>query len=428
MNITKSNTAYLLSFTIHTCSLEMSLLGVTAKAEPEKEQAMSLVITLPQTMSSSSSSSSSSSGIGMTQIKNRNLPHAQRNINTNTDHLTILSTIHPISRSSARKSSKNRKSFLFRATIIVVFVLAGVLLFSDQILTSWNNIKNSNANGEGPATTTAVSKEKLLQQQQQQQQQQRVNTNDLIVEEKKITIKNMAGDEDNSNEQEDSMIQGTVIIGGDDDQKIAYYHQAAALPLGGGESSSSIQQNSLVLLHGSKFTKEDWIKNSRSSTSKNIISMFHKQFPYSISITAVDLPVRADHYQLVSLLDAMQDKGLISLPVSLVTPSASGFSIVDWIMNDDTNKLPKYIHTWIPVASGSASRFTEEQLTNVDLLEDFNIFAIYGNLDKSGKKVTKKLVKQASTITKSLELNGGHPVYLDSPNAFVNAIGLEIIA
>ncbi|OEU10834.1 hypothetical protein FRACYDRAFT_246706 [Fragilariopsis cylindrus CCMP1102] len=406
----------------------MSLLGVTAKVEPEKEQAMSLVITLPQ-----SQSMSSSSGIGMTQIKNRNLPHAQqRNSNSNTspintDHLTILSSMHPISRSSARKSSQNKKALLIRVTIIGVFILSGVLLFSDQILTSWNNTR-------GPATAV-VSKEKMLHQ-QQQQQQQRINTNDFIVEEID-TIKNtMAGDGDNSNEQEDLMIEGTVIIGGggdgegdddddDDDQKIAYYHQAAA------SSSTSIQQHSLVLLHGSKFTKEDWIQNSSSSTSKNIISLFHQQFPYSISITAVDLPVKADYNQLVSLLEAMQDKGLISLPVSIVTPSASGFIIVDWIMNDDqdvTNKLPTYIHTWIPVASGSVLRFTNEQLTKIDLLEDFSIFAINGNLDKMGKKVTKKLVKHTSTITKSIELKGGHPVYLDSPNEFVNAIGFEITA
>ena len=396
----------------------MSLLGVTAKVEPEKEQAMSLVITLPQ-----SQSMSSSSGIGMTQIKNRNLPHAQqRNSNSNTstintDHLTILSSMHPISRSSARKSSQNKKALLIRVTIIGVFILAGVLLFSDQILTSWNNTR-------GPATAV-VSKEKMLQQ----QQQQRINTNDFIVEEIDTIKSNMAGDEDNSNEKEDLMIEGTVIIGGDgdndDDQKIAYYHQAAA------SSSTSIQQHSLVLLHGSKFTKEDWIQNSSSSTSKNIISLFHQQFPYSISITAVDLPVKADHNQLVSLLEAMQDKGLISLPVSIVTPSASGFSIVDWIMNDDhdvTNKLPTYIHTWIPVASGSVLRFTNEQLTKIDLLEDFHIFAINGNLDKMGKKVTKKLVKHTSTITKSIELKGGHPVYLDSPNEFVNAIGFEITA
>ena len=401
----------------------MSLLGVTAKVEPEKEQAMSLVITLPQ-----SQSMSSSSGIGMTQIKNRNLPHAQqRNSNSNTstintDHLTILSSMHPISRSSARKSSQNKKALLIRVTIIGVFILAGVLLFSDQILTSWNNTR-------GPATAV-VSKEKMLQQ---QQQQQRINTNDLIVEEIDTIKSNMAGDEDNSNEQEDLMIEGTVIIGGggdgegddDDDQNIAYYHQAAA------SSSTSIQQHSLVLLHGSKFTKEDWIQNSSSSTSKNIISLFHQQFPYSISITAVDLPVKADYNQLVSLLEAMQDKGLISLPVSIVTPSASGFSIVDWIMNDDqdvTNKLPTYIHTWIPVASGSVLRFTNEQLTRIDLLEDFNIFAINGSLDKMGKKVTKKLGKHASTITKSIELKGGHPVYLDSPKEFVNAIGSEITA
>ena len=55
-----------------------------------------------------------------------------------------------------------------------------------------------------------------------------------------------------------------------------------------------------------------------------------------------------------------------------------------------------------------------------------NVLAVYGDNDIRGKKVMTKLRDQAGA--KLLELQGGHPVYLDSPDAFVKAVGDEILA
>jgi len=246
----------------------------------------------------------------------------------------------------------------------------------------------------------------------------------------------------------------------DEKTKISYYHQAATTSEA--TSGTSVPHSDLVLLHGAAFTKEDWKKPT--TEGMQILSLFHQEFPF-ISVTAVDLPVSADQYQLVALLEAMLTSNVIaSLPVAgLVTPSASGKTITDWICSNNENennkdtvllpltKLSQYIHNWIPVASNSVKRCTQEQLNNIGALsvssssvveqqqqqqqQDnnsasssssfFEIFAIYGNLDTNGKKITEqKLVPYANA--KSLELPGHHPVYLDSPLEFVQAIGTEL--
>ena len=48
------------------------------------------------------------------------------------------------------------------------------------------------------------------------------------------------------------------------------------------------------------------------------------------------------------------------------------------------------------------------------------VLAIYGNQDSMGRESSMKLVHLANA--KSLELEGKHPCYLDSPDAFVRAV------
>merc|ERR1712238_214888 len=226
----------------------------------------------------------------------------------------------------------------------------------------------------------------------------------------------------------------------------------------GSETTTVPTHHDLVLLHGSAFTKEDW---KTTTEGIHILSLFHQEFP-SLSITAVDLPVSADHHQLVALLEAMVQHPthnlISSFPIAgLVTPSASGKSMTDWICSNNENekennnhndtvllpitKLSQYIHYWIPVASNSVKHCTEAQLQQAGALSQhnhendsnsdsdsssfFEILAIYGNLDTTGKKITEqKLVPY--TNAKSLQLLGQHPVYLDSPLEFVQAIGTEL--
>lgn len=185
-------------------------------------------------------------------------------------------------------------------------------------------------------------------------------------------------------------------------------------------SATSVEEGPikhLVLLHGSKFTKEDWKTSGILQSLCNVANL---------SVSAVDLPVAANHEVLIGLLDLMVAHGLVTLPISgLVTPSASGKSITDWIANGDLSQLPSYVELWIPVAAGSVATVSDDQWKSLeatvkDETKSFGIFAIYGNKDVGGERTSQTLRDHAGAAT--IELHGGHSCYLDSPDDFVTAV------
>lgn len=192
-----------------------------------------------------------------------------------------------------------------------------------------------------------------------------------------------------------------IIISSGSVNSIPFYHCG---------TENNINENKhLVLLHGAKFTKEDW------KTSGILKSLCKAK---GLSVSAMDLQVSAGHQELKTLLASMQTEGMLNTPVTLVTPSASGKTITDWMTNGDLTELPSYISKWIPVAAGSVSSPSDEQVGS--LKGKLSILAIYGSRDAMGKRVTERLADLASAET--LEVEGGHPCYLDSPDDFVSAI------
>jgi hypothetical protein len=167
----------------------------------------------------------------------------------------------------------------------------------------------------------------------------------------------------------------------------------------------------MVFLHGARFSKEDW-------KTSGILEQFCK-VP-SLSVSAVDLPVSAGHSDLKKILTAMQEEQLISKPVTLVTPSASGKTLTDWMINGNVNELPKFVNIWIPVAAGSVGKVSDDQVKSVKTLDGFSILAVYGDKDNGGKVTSDRLETIAGA--KKVELPGSHPVYLDSPDAFVTTV------
>jgi hypothetical protein len=195
--------------------------------------------------------------------------------------------------------------------------------------------------------------------------------------------------------QEDPSGASSEILSGSISD-IPYYHCAGS-------------EKHLVLLHGAAFSKEDWL-------SSGILSGFCAND--KLSVSALDLPVSAGHAQLKSLLVAMEEYALVQRPVVLVTPSASGKTITDWLKNGDLTEIPKYVSKWIPVAAVSVASASDSQLSS--LRGSLPTFAIYGSRDSMGKSVSDKLVNLSDA--KSLEIDGGHPAYLDSPQAFIAAV------
>lgn len=220
---------------------------------------------------------------------------------------------------------------------------------------------------------------------------------------------------DNSKKNVDSLKEPVSLIHGTvGDDQIAYYHQQAFSP--------TEENYHLVLLHGSAFSKEDW-------KTSGILGLFQRDFP-SISVTALDLSVRADQTKLKQVLRSMRDEDLIEqLPISgLVTPSASGKSITSWIKEEAQSGLDmeSYISLWIPVASYSVGGCTTNDLESLQQEKSgVGVLAIYGDQDQNGKKVMQSLRDHSGA--KLLELPGRHPVYLDSPDAFVKAVGEEVL-
>lgn len=166
----------------------------------------------------------------------------------------------------------------------------------------------------------------------------------------------------------------------------------------------------VILLHGGAYTKEIWVENG-------ILDMFCA-VP-QVSVTALDLSTAAGHESLQGILNSLDASAevQISKPVVLITPSASGKTIVDWIINGNATDIPVYIETWVPIATGSLPLASDQQMES---LVPLPILAINGNLDSAGGKYSQRLARLAGA--KAVELQGGHPVYNESPDEFVHEV------
>ena len=190
----------------------------------------------------------------------------------------------------------------------------------------------------------------------------------------------------------------------------AYYHCPAnrANP-----SNKKVQD--IVLWHGARFTKEEW---KTSGILQKLCAVDH------FSITAIDLSHRSDRNALKRLLHGLQDEqGLIHLPLAaIVTPSASGHGVVDWI-NHETAEFVHSIRLWVPVACPAVVQLQDEKMEELRR-QNYPVLAIYGDQDPSGPDRSNLLGR--SMNAEVVEIKGGHPCYLDSPDAFIETLTKRI--
>jgi len=215
-----------------------------------------------------------------------------------------------------------------------------------------------------------------------------------------------ASEQQQQQQQDIITIQKGSVVGGTipNSQAIAYYQCSS--------QSKTATPKDLVLLHGAHYTKEDW-------KTSGILHKFCSN-DNNMRVTALDLPVTAKHDELISILDALVNKQMLQLPlVGIVTPSASGGTVLDGILSGNAKTLRQYSQRWIPVAALAALRYTVDQLMNA--IDGWPILAIYGDQDKGGKR-SSELLQRAAPSTVVVELPGSHPCYLDSPDAFVDTV------
>jgi hypothetical protein len=126
---------------------------------------------------------------------------------------------------------------------------------------------------------------------------------------------------------------------------------------------------SLILLHGSAFTKEDW-------KTSEILQNFCRHW----SVVALDLNVKASYEQLLEVIRDLNDAGQVTLPIKgLVTPSASGYAVMSSLQGN-LAALTSLIQSWVPVACNALLSVDAATLIQ---LNGWPILAIYGDRDPS---------------------------------------------
>lgn len=208
-----------------------------------------------------------------------------------------------------------------------------------------------------------------------------------------------------------------AVTYGDEATNLPYYH-CGPLP-----SHDNPDLTELVLLHGAAFTKEDW---KTSGILDMLCEINNEEDEGNLSIVALDLTVQADGVELCLAFDALVSNEVLGgQAATFVSPSASGKAIVSLAeMASDGNdkqqqQLARIVKAWITVASFAvlgASDTTLQQYKEAKI----PILAIHGDQDASGKRVTEKL--KSLNDSKGVELEGRHPVYLDSPEEFVQEV------
>lgn len=188
---------------------------------------------------------------------------------------------------------------------------------------------------------------------------------------------------------------------------------------------------SIVLLHGAKFTKEEW-------KTSGILQMFCDN---DVAVAALDLSVRATSAELLNTLKELSLKDVVSTPIALIiTPSASGFTMMDGVLNGNVDSMKQQILRWVPVATNAANQLSE---TALGAAKVWPMLAVYGDQDIVGKKSSYLWGRVAGAKIVELKvravylfvrrfvvlhlplhivIQGRHPVYLDSPNEFVKVV------
>ncbi|KAL7540888.1 hypothetical protein ACHAWF_006807 [Thalassiosira exigua] len=223
---------------------------------------------------------------------------------------------------------------------------------------------------------------------------------------------NAKSKEELDEEDVDPMSITLGFVNYDGDTALPYYHC-------GPSHVDNPELTELVLLHGAAFTKEDW---KTSGILGMLCDINNEEDEGNLSVTALDLPVKVGGEMLAAAFNALVGRKVLSgRPVTIVSPSASGKAVVGLgkMASEGSGELVRIVKGWIPVASGAVVSSSEPPLLAFKTA-NIPILAIHGDKDAGGKRVTERLEKLNGA--RGVELEGRHPVYLDSPEEFVQEV------
>jgi len=208
-----------------------------------------------------------------------------------------------------------------------------------------------------------------------------------------------------------------------------------------GHDADNATRVEIMLLHGATFRKEKWQYHSENIDGETKIYpqgmlgefCVSKAGGVSVAVTALDLDVRgAAAERLLSLIRSVygseRDR---NARLVVVTPSASGAFVVDWIIKGvggsaNLPSLSSIMDGWIPVAAYSVLNKAQNIQTATQTGNWPPVLAVYGTKDKNGLKSTKLLKENygigGTLVKKKKIVDGHHPAYLDDSGDFVSSV------
>lgn len=204
-------------------------------------------------------------------------------------------------------------------------------------------------------------------------------------------------------------------------ESIPYHHCGPSYGRMDHNPGSSSAPPEVLLLHGAKFTHEDWKQSE-------ILSKLCRAGNPTLSATAVDLPTRSNDHAagLVGVVRALAREGVLSgQPLIVVTPSAGGAKVLALLHHPtedgEADVLSQTVRAWVPVAS-PLLKYSDQDLRRFRALP---VLALYGTEDPMGERVGARLKQVAGATVKTFE--GGHAGYFQQQDVFVNDLIMPFV-
>jgi len=166
--------------------------------------------------------------------------------------------------------------------------------------------------------------------------------------------------------------------------------------------SNAPSEKSVVLLHGMKFTSQNW----------KAIGTFEALEKEGFKVFAIDLPGYGksklfSDITKAKVLEEVLDKLKLEQTI-LVSPSMSGTFSIPFLLQH-----PERLHGYVPVAPVIPSEYGDGDFKKSEV----PTLVVYGENDQFALS-KNKLLQQIQNSTTKMIPNGSHPCYLDNPELF----------
>lgn len=170
---------------------------------------------------------------------------------------------------------------------------------------------------------------------------------------------------------------------------------------------------SVLLLHGIRFSSENWLKiGTLEALAKVGCRCVAIDLPGLGRSTAAESPAPVGELAPAQFLRDLCER-LDLAPVVIISPSLSGMYSLPFL-----TQHPSMVRAYIPVAPICTEKFTVEQYQSVQVPS----LIVYGDQDSQLGEVSLNNLKNLSNHRVVVMKGAGHPCYLDDPDTWHRAL------